>query len=65
LGNLLWFGVGVELADETIPIFGGTLGKMVDEGLDLIPIGITQGGSLTKIGGISLHEAGIEVMLSD
>ena len=48
-----------------VAIFGGALGQVVDEGFDLISAGISQGGGAAVIGGIGLHEAGIEVVLAD
>src|ERR1700722_1171897 len=59
------FGIAVELADQPVSIFGGTLGQMVDEGFDLLSAGIPQGGGSAIIGGIGLHEPSIELVLTD
>ena len=64
-GNLLRFGIAVELADQPVAIFGGALGQIVDEGFDLISAGISQGGGSAVVGGIGLHEASIELVLAN
>src|ERR1700722_13314425 len=38
---------------------------MVDEGFDLLSTGIPQGRSSTVIGGIGLHEAGVQLVLAN
>jgi len=53
------------LANQPITIFRGTLGKVVDEGLDLVPVGISQSGSFAEVGGVGLHEAGFQMVLTD
>src|SRR4029077_19905934 len=63
--NLLRFGIAVELADEPVAIFGGALGKIVDESFDLVSASISEGGGPAIIGRISLHEASIEPVLAD
>jgi hypothetical protein len=65
LGNLLRFGITVELADQPVAIFDGTLGQIVDESFDLISAGISQGGSAAIVGCIGFHEASIELVLAD
>jgi hypothetical protein len=65
LGSLLRFGIAVELADQPLAIFGGTLGEIVDEGFDQIPAGIAKCGGTAVVGGVSLNEASIEMVLAN
>jgi hypothetical protein len=65
LGNLLRFGIAIELADQSVAILGGALGQIVNEGFDLISVGIPQGRGSAVVGGIGLHEASIESVLAD
>jgi hypothetical protein len=65
LGDLLRFGIAIELADQSVAIFGGAFGQIVDEGFDLLSAGITQGGGSAVVGGIGLDEGSVEVVLAD
>ena len=53
------------MADQSVAIFGGAQGQIVDEGFDLISAGISQGGGAAVVCGIGLHEASIELVLAD
>jgi hypothetical protein len=58
-------GITIEVADKRFAIAGGSFGQMVNEGFDLLTTGIAQGRRSAVVGGISLHQAGVEPMLSD
>ena len=53
------------MANQPITIFGGTFGQIVDKGFDLLSAGISQGSGATVVGGIGLHEASIELILTN
>ena len=63
--RLLLLGIAVELADQPFAIFSGALGEVVDESFDLISGGLPQAGGAAEVGGIGLHEAGIELVLAN
>jgi hypothetical protein len=65
LGNLLRFGIAVELADQPVAIFDGTFGEIVDEIFDELPAGIAECSGTAVVGGIGLDETSIEVMLAN
>ena len=53
------------MAEQTVAILGGSLCQVVDEGLDRFAAGVTEGWSAAVVGGIGLHEGGIELVLAD
>jgi hypothetical protein len=65
LGNLLRFGIAVELTNQPFGILGGALGQIVDEIFDQIPAGFPECSGAAIVGGIGLHEASIEVVLAN
>jgi hypothetical protein len=56
--------IRIEFADEPISIFLGKCRELCDEGFDRLSAGFPQGLCATEIGGVSFHEAGIEVVLA-
>jgi hypothetical protein len=65
LGDLRLFGIAIEVTEKGVAIRGDTLGQMVNEGFDLITTGISQSCGSAVVSGIGLHEAGIELMLTN
>ena len=57
--------IGIEFADEPISIFLGKCRELGDEGFNQVTAGFPQGLCATEIGGVSFHEVGIEIVLSD
>jgi hypothetical protein len=56
--------IAVEVTNQSGAVLSGALGQNVNKGFDQIPAGITQSGGSTVVGGIGLHEAGIELVLA-
>ena len=55
----------VQVTKKGRTIVGGAFGQVIDEGFDLLSAGIVKGSSSAVIGGISLHQSGIELMLAN
>jgi hypothetical protein len=58
-------GIGIELADQSIPVIFRGGRELGDEGFNKIATGFFERLGPAEIGGISLHEGGIEIMLTD
>jgi len=54
--HLLRLGKGIEFSDESIAIFEGRFGEMIDEGFDPIAAGFSQLCGAAELGGILLHQ---------
>ena len=54
--------VGIESADQHVPVLFCACGYVRDKGLDQISIGFLQGWSTAEIGGVCLNERGIEIV---
>jgi hypothetical protein len=65
LRDLLRLWIAIEVTEKGLAIGGGALGKVVNEGLDLITTGVSKGCGAAVIGRVGFHEAGIELMLAD
>jgi hypothetical protein len=63
--NLLGLCVTIQFAKESITILGGGFRQVIDKGLDPIPAGIPKDGGPAEIGGVTLDETGIELVLTD
>jgi hypothetical protein len=63
--DLLRFGIAIELTNESRAILGGALGEIIDEGFDHVSAGLAKRGSSAVVGGISLHELRIELILAN
>ena len=46
-------------------IISGAFGQVIDEGFDLLSVGIVKGRGSTVIGGIGLDQSGIELVLTN
>src|SRR5216684_5971641 len=57
--------VGIEPANQHVPVLFCTCGQVRDEGLDQISIRFFQGWRAAEIGGVCLNEDGIEIVLAD
>src|SRR6266852_6836643 len=57
--------VGIESADQHIPVFLCACGQVGNKGLDQISIRFFQGRRAAEISGICLDESGIETVLPD
>ena len=53
------------MAEKCFAIVRGSFGQVVDEGFDLIATCIAQRRRSAVVGGVGLHQAGVEPMLSD
>jgi len=60
-----WLCVGIESADQHVPVFLCARSQMRDKGLDQIAICFFQGWRAAEIGGVGLDESGIEIVLAD
>jgi hypothetical protein len=58
-------GVGIQFADEGIPIFFCGSCKLRDERFDQVATGIFKSGSAAEIRGIGFHERWIEIVLTN
>ena len=58
-------GIGIQFADQRIPVFFGAIGKMGDKGLDQFAARAAECFGATEISGIRLHEVRIEFVLAD
>src|SRR6267143_3707249 len=56
--------VGIESANQHVPVFLCARGQVRDKGLHQIPIRFFQGWRAAEIGGVCLNESGIEVVLA-
>src|ERR1700687_1681759 len=63
--SLHWLCVGIELANQHVPVFLCACGQVRNKGLDQISIRFLQGWSTAEIGGVCLNESGIEIVLAD
>src|SRR5713226_8845135 len=57
--------VGIESANQHAPVFFCACGEVRDKGLDQISIRFFQGWRAAEIGGVSLNEGGVEIVLPD
>src|SRR5260370_33391046 len=57
--------IGIESANQHVPVLFCTCGQVRDEGLNQISIRFFQGGRAAEIGGVCLNEGGIEIVLAD
>ncbi len=55
----------MQLAEEARAIFGRALCEVIYEPFDLIPARVSKCGSPAVVGGIGLHESGVELVLAD
>ena len=53
------------MAEQTLAILGSSFCKVVDEGFDRFSAGVAEGWGSAVVGGIGLHEGGIELVLTD
>src|SRR6266436_4776760 len=63
--GLRWLRIGIEPADQHVPVFLCACGKMRNKGLDQISIRFFQGSRAAEISGICLNKSGIEIVLAD
>src|SRR5216684_1505404 len=56
--------VGIESANQHVPVFFCACGEVRDKGLDQISIRLFQGWRAAEIGGVGLNESGIEIVLA-
>ena len=64
-GLLLRPGIAIKVAEKAFAIARSSFGQVVNEGFDLVSACIAQGRSSAVIGGIGLHQTGVEPMLAD
>ncbi len=57
--------VGIEPADQHVPVFFCACCKVRNKGLDQISIRFLQGWGTAEIGGVRLDESGVEIVLAD
>jgi hypothetical protein len=57
--------IAVELANQSVAIFGGDFRQMSDERLDLLPAGLAYVICAAKLSGIPLHLRRVEMVLAD
>ncbi len=57
--------IGIEFADQAVAVFFRRGREVGDEGFDQIPAGVFEGFGAAEVGGISLDESRIEVVLAD
>ena len=57
--------VGIEPADQHVPVFFCACCKVRNKGLNQIPIRFFQGWRAAEIGGVGFNESGIEIVLAD
>src|SRR5258708_10294132 len=57
--------IGIESADQHVPVFFCACGQMLDKGLNQISIRFFQGWRATEISGVCLNKSGIEIVLAD
>src|ERR1700730_9537067 len=58
-------GIAVEVTEKCFAISPGSFGPAVDKGFDLSPTCVAQGRRSAEVGGIGLHQTGVEPMLAD
>src|SRR5467141_3822816 len=63
--SLRWPCVGIEPANQHVPVFLCACGQVRNKGLHQISICFFQGWCAAEIGGVSLDEGGIEIVLPD
>ena len=63
--NLHRLRIGIQSADQHVPVLFCACGYVRDKGLDQISIGFLQGWSTAEIGGVCLNERGIEIVLAN
>src|ERR1700687_4377685 len=57
--------IGIESADQHVPVFFCAGGEVRHKGLDQISIQFLQGWRAAEISGVGLNESGIEIVLAD
>ena len=57
--------IGIEFADEPVSILLGECRELSDKRFNQVTAGFFQGLCTAEIGGVSFHEVGIEVVLTD
>ena len=57
--------VGIEPANQHVPVFFRACCQVRNKGLDQISIRFFYGGRATEIGGVCFDESGIEIVLAD
>ena len=63
--GLRGLSIGIEFADQRVSIFLRSLGEVGDEGFNQVAASILERLRAAEVGGIGLHERGIEVVLAD
>src|SRR5258708_25626490 len=63
--HLHWLRIGIQSADQHVPVFLCACGYVRHKGLNQISIRFFQGWRATEIGGVSLNKSGIEIGLAD
>src|SRR5260370_4962616 len=63
--NLRRLCIGIEPANQHVPVFLCACGQVRNKGLDQIAVRFFQGWRAAKIGGVCLNEGGIEIALAD
>ena len=63
--HLHWLRIGIQSADQHVPVFLCACGYVRHKGLNKISIRFFQGWRATEIGGVSLNKSGIEIVLAD
>ena len=53
------------MTNQSVAVFRSTLGEIVNKGFNQISAGISQCGGAAVVGGISPHEASIELVLAN
>src|SRR5664280_648278 len=62
---LTWRRVAVELAEQSITVLLGRLGKLLNEAFNLLTSGVFEGFGTAEIDSIGFHQFGIEFVLAD
>ena len=57
--------IAVQLAEHGISVFLGPISQMLDKILNLLPSCFAQGFCAAEVGGVSLHQGGIQPVLAD
>src|SRR6202158_6595194 len=63
--SLPWLRVGLESANQHVPVFLCACGQVRNKGLDQISIRFFQRWCTAEVRGICLKESGIEIVLAD
>src|SRR5271165_1929239 len=62
---LVWRCIAVELAEQSIAVSLGRLGKLLDEAFDLLAGGVFEGFGSAEVDGVGFHQLGIEPVLAN